>query len=258
MSTLNPPIRGWSKQRVWIIGASTGIGKALADALLAKGARVAVSARRAGLLDSAFGEQPNVLRLPLDIADSATMRNALAQIDSTWGGLDVGIVMAGTYRAVRAWELDDAAIHDMMQTNVYGAMNASALLSQQFLRQGSGHISIVSSVAGYRGLPKALVYGPSKAAMINFAETLYLDLSEKGIGVSVVTPGFVKTPLTAQNDFKMPYLIEPDQAAAEMLKGYEAGAFEIDFPRAFTWQLKLMRLLPYKLYFKLIKKSTGL
>jgi NAD(P)-dependent dehydrogenase (short-subunit alcohol dehydrogenase family) len=258
MSSLNPPIRDWSNQRVWIIGASTGIGKALADALLAKGARVAVSARRAEVLAEAFGAKPNALQLPLDIADNAVMKRALGQIDSTWGGLDLGIVMAGTYRAVRAWELDDAAIHDMMQTNVYGAMNASALLSQHFLRQGSGHVSIVSSVAGYRGLPKALVYGPSKAAMINFAETLYLDLSEKGIGVSVVTPGFVKTPLTAQNDFKMPHLIEPEEAAAEMIKGYEAGAFEIDFPRAFTRQLKLMRLLPYKLYFKLIKKSTGL
>ncbi len=258
MSTLNPPIRDWAKQRVWIIGASTGIGKALADALLAKGARVAVSARRAEVLEDAFGKQPNALRLPLDITDNQSMAAALESIHHSWGGLDLGIIMAGTYRAMRAWDLNDEAIRDMMQTNVYGAMNASALLSKYFLKQGTGHVSIVSSVAGYRGLPKALVYGPSKAAMINFAETLYMDLSEKGIGVSVVNPGFVKTPLTAGNDFKMPHLIEPEEAATSMIKGYEAGDFEIDFPKAFTRQLKFLRLLPYGMYFKLIKKSTGL
>jgi short-subunit dehydrogenase len=255
---LNPPIKDWANQRVWIIGASTGIGKALAENLLARGARVAVSARRAQALEEAFSANANALRLPLDMTDNAQLVNAIGVIEKAWGGLDLGIVMAGTYRAIRAWELDDAAIRDMMQTNVYGAMNASALLSKQFLKQGTGHVSIVSSVAGYRGLPKALVYGPSKAAMINFAETLYLDLSEKGIGVSVVNPGFVRTPLTAQNEFKMPHLIEPEEAAREMIAGYEQGDFEIHFPRAFTRQLKFMRHLPYSLYFKLIKRSTGL
>lgn len=258
MATLNPPIRDWAHQRIWIIGASTGIGKALADALLAKGAKVAVSARTEKTLDEAFAAQPNALRLPLDIADGKSVAAALSSIHDSWGGLDLGIVMAGTYRAIRAWELNEEAIRNMMQTNVYGAMNASALLTQYFLTQGSGHVSVVASVAGYSGLPKAMVYGPSKAAMINFAEALYIDLSEKGIGVSVVNPGFVKTPLTAQNDFKMPHLIEPEEAASEMIKGYEAGDFEIHFPRAFTRQLKLLRLLPYSQYFKLIKKSTGL
>lgn len=255
---LNPPIKDWANQRVWIIGASTGIGKALAENLLARGARVAVSARRAQALEEAFSANANALRLPLDMTDNAQLVNAIGVIEKAWGGLDLGIVMAGTYRGIRAWELNDAAIRDMMQTNVYGAMNASALLSKQFLKQGTGHVSIVSSVAGYRGLPKALVYGPSKAAMINFAETLYLDLSEKGIGVSVVNPGFVRTPLTAQNEFKMPHLIEPEEAAREMIAGYEQGDFEIHFPRAFTRQLKFMRHLPYSLYFKLIKRSTGL
>ncbi len=258
MATLNPPITDWSKQRVWIIGASTGIGKALAEALLARGARVAVSARRAQALDDAFSSHASALRLPLDMTDRASVATALELIHANWGGLDLGIVMAGAYRAIRAWELDDAAISDMMKTNVYGAMNASALLAQYFLKQGTGHVSIVSSVAGYRGLPKALVYGPSKAAMINFAETLYIDLSEKAIGVSVVNPGFVRTPLTANNDFKMPHLIEPEEAARQMMLGYERGDFEIHFPRAFTRQMKFLRILPYRWYFKLIKQSTGL
>jgi NAD(P)-dependent dehydrogenase (short-subunit alcohol dehydrogenase family) len=258
MATLNPPIRGWANQRVWVIGASTGIGKSLADALLAKGARVAVSARRQPVLDDAFSAQPRALRVALDLTDRAAVALGLEKIVATWGGIDLVVLMAGTYRALRAWELTDELIRETMETNVYGVMATSALLTHQFLKQGTGHLSIVSSVAGYRGLPKALVYGPSKAAATNFAEVLYIDLSEKGIGVSVVHPGFVRTPLTAGNDFNMPHLIEPEQAASEMIRGYERGDFEIHFPRAFTRQLKLLRMLPYRWYFKLIKRSTGL
>jgi short-subunit dehydrogenase len=258
MSTLNPPIRDWPSQRVWIIGASTGIGKSLAEALLAKGARVAVSARRAEVLEQAFSAHANALRLPLDLTDADAVGRGLDQVVGAWAGVDLVIIMAGTYSSIRAWELTSELIRETMQVNVYGVMNASALLTQHFLKQRAGHLSIVSSVAGYRGLPKALVYGPSKAAMINFAETLYIDLSEKGIGVSVVNPGFVRTPLTAGNKFNMPHLIEPEEAAAQMIAGYERGEFEIHFPRAFTRQLKLLRILPYRWYFKLIKKSTGL
>jgi short-subunit dehydrogenase len=258
MATLNAPIRDWAAQRVWIIGASTGIGKSLAEALLAKGARVAVSARRAAVLDEAFAGQQRAIRIPLDLTDSAAVSSGLAHVEASWGGVDLVVIMAGTYHAIRAWELTEALIRDTMQVNVYGVMNASAMMTQYFLKQGSGHLSIVSSVAGYRGLPKALVYGPSKAAMINFAETLYIDLSEKGIGVSVICPGFVRTPLTAGNTFNMPHLIEPEEAAQQMIAGYERGDFEIHFPRAFTRQLKFLRLLPYRWYFKLVKKSTGL
>jgi short-subunit dehydrogenase len=258
VASLNAPLRDWPNTRVWIIGASTGIGKSLADALLAQGARVAVSARRAEVLEQAFSNQTNALRLPLDLTDSEAVSRGLGHVVASWGGVDLVIIMAGTYQSVRAWELTDQLVRDTMQVNVYGVMSASALLTKHFLKQGTGHLSIVSSVAGYRGLPKALVYGPSKAAMINFAETLYLDLSEKGIGVSVVNPGFVRTPLTAGNTFNMPHLIEPEEAAAQMIAGYERGDFEIHFPRAFTRQLKFMRLLPYRWYFKLIKRSTGL
>ncbi len=256
--SLNPPIRDWARQRVWVIGASTGIGLALAQALLARGARVAVSARRAERLEAEFASAPNALRLPLDITDPEALERALGAIVAAWDGLDLGVVMAGTYQPLRAWELTPEAIRGTMETNVYGAMNASAVLARRFLAQGAGHVSIVSSVAGYRGLPKAAVYGPSKAAMINFAETLWLDLADKGIGVSVVNPGFVKTPLTAGNDFKMPHLMEPEDAARAMIAGYEAGEFEIHFPKAFSRQLKMLRHLPYGLYFRAIKRATGL
>lgn len=256
--SLNPPIRDWARQRVWVIGASTGIGLALARELLGRGARVAVSARRAELLEAEFAGQSNALRLPLDITEPAALERALESIVAAWDGLDLGIVMAGTYQPLRAWELTPETIRGTMETNVYGVMNASALIVRRCLAQGSGHVSIVSSVAGYRGLPKAAVYGPSKAAMINFAETLWLDLAGKGVGASVVNPGFVRTPLTAGNDFPMPHLMEPEDAARAMIAGYEAGEFEIHFPKAFSRQLKLLRHLPYRLYFRLIKRATGL
>jgi len=126
------------------------------------------------------------------------------------------------------------------------------------LAQGRGALGIVASVAGYRGLPKALIYGASKAALINFTETLYLDLHPRGFGVYLINPGFVRTPLTDKNEFKMPHLISAEEAAASLIKGLDAGDFEIDFPKAFTRQLKLLRLLPYRWYFALIRRSTGL
>jgi short-subunit dehydrogenase len=126
------------------------------------------------------------------------------------------------------------------------------------LKQGAGHLSLVGSVAGYRGLPKATAYGPTKAALINLAETLYLDLQPLGIGVSVVNPGFVETPLTAQNSFRMPALITPEEAAQEMVKGWEQGRFEIHFPKRFTLWLKAMRHLAYRPYFAAVRRSTGL
>jgi short-subunit dehydrogenase len=125
-----------------------------------------------------------------------------------------------------------------------------------FLQQGAGHISIVSSVAGGRGLPNSLAYGPTKAALINLSESLYLDLHEHGIGVSLINPGFVQTPLTDQNKFHMPALISAAEAAQEMIKGWGKGEFEIHYPKRFTRVLKFLKLLPYGLYFKLVKKAT--
>ena len=126
------------------------------------------------------------------------------------------------------------------------------------LAQRSGALGIVASVAGYGGLPKALVYGASKAALINFTETLHLDLRPRGIGVYLVNPGFVATPLTARNQFRMPHLVSAEDAARAILAGLAAGDFEIHFPRAFTRQLKFLRLLPYRLYFALVRRATGL
>jgi short-subunit dehydrogenase len=126
------------------------------------------------------------------------------------------------------------------------------------LRQGHGHVSLISSVAGYRGLPQSLGYGPTKAALINLAETLYGDLHARHLGVSVINPGFVDTPLTGQNHFRMPALISPAQAATEILDGWRRGVFEIHFPKRFTCWMKVLRILPYRAYFAIVRRFTGL
>ena len=158
------------------------------------------------------------------------------------------------------FDLDVALRH--VRVNYDGALFMLDALLPVFKAQAAsgrgGHISLVSSVAGYRGLPRSLAYGPTKAALINLAECLYLDLSPQAIGVSVINPGFVETPLTAQNDFKMPALITPEQAAGHILAGWGSGDFEIHFPKRFTSGLKALRLLPYRLYFAAVRRSTGL
>lgn len=255
---LNPPITNWSRHRVWIIGASSGIGAALAQALLERGARVALSARTESKLREVAGSEPNALVLKADITATTELAAAYQTLTATWGGADLIVFMAGTYFPVRAWELTAEKARSTLDTNLLGVMNGLALVLPDFIARGSGGLAVVSSVAGYRGLPKSLLYGPSKAALINMAETLYLDCQPRGLAVYVINPGFVKTSLTAQNDFKMPYLITPEQAANSILAGFAAGEFEIHFPKAFTRQLRFLRLLPYGLYFKIIRRATGL
>ena len=139
-----------------------------------------------------------------------------------------------------------------------GVMYGAACVAPSFVKRGSGAIAVVGSVAGYGGLPKAVTYGPTKAALINLAETLYLDLAPRGLGVYLICPGFVSTPLTAQNDFHMPALISAETAADEILAGLSRGVFEIHFPKRFTRFLKVLQWLPRRLYFPLIRRATGL
>jgi len=252
--SLNPRINGWKERRVWVIGASTGIGRATAQALLRQGAQVAVSARNAQGLQSIDG----ALALPLDVTDAPAVQAAMQRLMRDWGGLDLLLYCAGTYRPMRAsaFDLTSALQHD--DVNYRGALHALAAALPVFTAQGAGHIALVSSVAGFGGLPQALAYGPTKAALINLAETLYIDLHPLGIGVHLINPGFVETPLTAQNTFAMPALISPEQAASALIKGLEAGRFDIHFPRRFTLWLKLLRLLPRSLYFRIVSRFTGL
>lgn len=257
----NPILQDWRGQRVWLVGASSGIGLACAQALQAAGAHVVISARELGAL-SDWAKQSEtkgqrVELFPLDVTDGLQVKYVTRQIVAN-GPIDMLLYCAGHYRAQRATDFD---LQDMLrhqEVNYNGLLRVLGEALPVLLQQGFGHISLVSSVAGWRGLPNGLAYGPTKAAMTNLAETLYMDLQDRGIGVSLISPGFVATPLTAQNNFQMPALISPEQAANEMLKGWAQGAFDIHFPRRFTLWLKLMRLLPYRLYFALVRRFTGL
>jgi short-subunit dehydrogenase len=155
-----------------------------------------------------------------------------------------------------AIDLPDLLRHH--EVNTVGALHLLHAVIPPMLARGQGHLSLVSSVAGFRGLPQSLAYGPTKAALINLAETLYLDLQPRGLGVSVINPGFVQTPLTAHNDFHMPALISPEEAAQAIVQGWSRGEFEIHFPKRFTRVMKLLRLLPYRLYFAAVRRITGL
>jgi NAD(P)-dependent dehydrogenase (short-subunit alcohol dehydrogenase family) len=265
---LNPPLRDWAGKNVWLVGASTGIGQACADQLHALGANVFVSARKAALLDDWVTRHPGMdpqgrpraVALPLDVTDRRALQFAAEAITAR-GPVDLVVYCAGYYLPVdaRHYSLEEMLRHQ--EVNYVGALYlieaVLPALRQQAARGEAAHLSLVSSVAGYRGLPRSLAYGPTKAALINLAEALYLDLRPAGVGVSVVNPGFVETPLTAQNKFRMPALITPEVAAREMLSGWGRGAFELHFPKRFTHWLKFMRLLPYRLYFPLVRKFTG-
>lgn len=250
---LNPAITDWRGKTVWLVGASTGIGRATASALHARGAHVIVSARNADTLEQFAADHAGARALPLDVTDRAAVRAAAQRIEQE-GGLDGMVYCAGHYRAMDAdaIDLDDMVRH--VDINYVGALTLLDAVLPRMLRapQRQHFISLVGSVAGYGGLPRSLAYGPTKAALINLAQTLYLGLRHKGVGVSIINPGFVETPLTAQNNFRMPALLTPDQAAHAILRGWERGAFEIHFPKRFTLWLKLLSLLPHGLYFRLV------
>lgn len=255
---MNPRIRNWRGARVWVIGASTGIGAETAKLLLEKGARVAISARTAEALESIAATQPEALVLPLDVTQHAEVLAARDQVLAAWGGLDLLLIVAGAYNEMRVDTFDMTVVNQLLDLNLRGVFHCIDALLPTLMNQQSGGIGIVSSVAGYSGLPKALVYGPTKAALINLCESLYFDLHPRGHAVYMINPGFVATPATAQNNFVMPGLITAGKAAQEIVKGMEKGVFHIHFPKGFTNWLRMARLLPYRWYFALIHKVTGL
>lgn len=250
---MNPTITDWKGKRVWLVGASSGIGAAVARELAGRGARVAVSARSAEKL-AALGIA-DALLVPCDATDVASLSVAREKLIAAWGGVDLVVYLAGDYVPMRADNFDLAVAEKVVTVNFNAAMRLAATVLSD-LNPGGG-IAFVASVAGYRGLPKALAYGPGKAALIHFAEVLHLDLAPKGIGVWVINPGFVSTQLTAKNDFEMPALLTPEQAAIATVDGFKSANFEIHFPKRFTRVMKLFALLPYRWYFPLIRRFTG-
>lgn len=260
--SLNPPIVDWTGRIVWLVGASSGIGLAVAKALHARGARVIVSARSDTVLANFVSTHAGAEAIPLDVVDRAQVQAAADTLRQRHGRLDMVMFAAGIYQPMRATEFDLDAALNHHQVNVMGALHLLGAvlptLRAQAAAQQPAHFSLVASVAGYRALPKALAYGPTKAALIHLAQSLHFDLAPSRVGVSVVNPGFVRTPLTAGNDFRMPALIEPDDAARAIIAGWARGDFEIHFPRRFTWLLKALRWLPTGPYEALVHRATGL
>jgi NAD(P)-dependent dehydrogenase (short-subunit alcohol dehydrogenase family) len=254
---MNPPLTDWRGLRVWLVGASSGIGAAIAHALHARGAQVLVSARGAAALEAFVQAHPGSQAWPLDVTDREAVASTTGAILAQ-GPVDLMVYCAGHYRSMRADGFDRDELQRHLAINYEGALNVLHGLLPALQSRGRGHVCLISSVAGFRGLPKSLAYGPTKAALTHLAENLYLDLAPQGLGVSVVHPGFVQTPLTAQNDFQMPALITPEQAAHAMLDGWARGQFEIHFPKRFTTWMKLLRLLPYRAFFAVVRRATGL
>lgn len=253
----NPKLTQWKDKRVWIVGASTGIGEALARQLDERGSRCLLSARSADKLKTLSDDLNQADVFPLDITNSEQVKAAFEHMINQWGGVDLIVLMAGTYSEMSVDNFDIEAVKNQINVNLNGSMQVIDTVLPTLLAQGHGHLQIVSSVAGYRGLPNSLAYGPTKAALINLSEALYLELKAKGIGVSVVNPGFVDTPLTRKNTFPMPFLTTAENAAHEIIVGLEKGEFEIHFPKAFTRSLRTLRLLPYSLYFKAVSRFTA-
>jgi short-subunit dehydrogenase len=251
---LNPAVRDWHGQRVWLIGASSGIGAALAQKLLLLGARVTVSARREAALKETVHDYPNALVLPFDASVADDWSPAWQKLRSQWDGVDLVLFCAADYQPQRSWETsgDDAA--RAIAVNLTAVYRGLELVLPALIAQGSGGVGVIASVAGFLGLPQATVYGPTKAALINLAEILYADLHPKGLAVYLINPGFVATRLTEKNAFTMPALQTPQSAADAIVHGIEAGRFEIHFPRRFTFFLKCLRLLPYRLQLAITQK----
>ena len=250
---MNRKISNWRGRRVWLVGASAGIGAAMANELAGRGARLALTARSRDKLQALAIS--DALLLPCDATDADALRAARDMLVATLGGVDLVVYLAGDYVPMRADDFDLTVAEKVVTVNFNAAMRLTGAVLRDL--QPGGGIAFVASVAGYRGLPKALCYGPGKAALIHFAEVLHLDLAPRGTGVWVINPGFVATRLTAKNDFDMPALLTPEAAAKAAVDGFADGRFEIHFPKRFTRMLKLIAHLPYCLSFPLIRRFTG-
>ena len=239
-------------RKYWIVGASSGIGEALAKRLAADGHKVAVSARRAEVLADLRRELPGEghLAVPVDVADAESVKATLAEILSQWSGLHSVIFMAGIYTPMRLGKLDLAETRRILEVNLLGAFHVVEAVLPPLLKQPQGQLALCSSVAGYRGMTRAQPYGATKAGLINFAESLRCEYGQN-LDVRLIDPGFVSSRMTDRNDFPMPHKISAEQAAEHIVAGLRGTAFEIHFPKAFTRKLKLLRLLPYRWYFKI-------
>ena len=240
-------------KNAWITGASSGLGLELAKRLEGEVAHVTISARSKGKLERVSKASPAIDAYPLDVTDAKAVATTLAKIEKAAGPIDLAILNAGVWHIMESDSMDLEKIRNALDVNYMGVVNCIDALLPGMLKRGSGHIAIVASVAGYRGLPKAIAYGPTKAALINLAETLHAELEPHGVLVSVVNPGFIDTPMTEDNDFPMPGIIPVEEAATLFLKGLKARKFEIAFPKGFVFWMKALRRAPYLLFFWIMR-----
>ena len=242
---------------VWITGASSGIGESFARLAGENSTKIAISARSAEKLSALQDADSKLHAYPLDVTDAKAVSETVSAIQDNFGGIDTAVLNAGVWNPMRAEEMDLDAMHQSMEVNYFGVVNAVHALLPGMIKRGSGHIAIVASVAGYRGLPTAAGYGPSKAAVMHFTETMALELRRYGITVSLVNPGFVDTPMTQVNQYSMPGIISADDAAKTLLDGLLKKKPAIFFPLGFTLAMRALNFLPYRLYYWLIGRMTG-
>ena len=246
-----------NKKTIWITGGSTGIGKALAIKFASKGWNVAISARRESLLKEISDENENIHGFPLDVTDKLKCKEVFQQIKDKFQEIDVCFFSTGTWNPKKEKDIDVEQIEEVFKVNFFGTLNSIKSVEEYFKNKKNGIITIVSSIAGYRGLPNSTGYGPSKSALNNLAESLYFDFKRSNVRVCLVSPGFIKTPMTDKNDFKMPFLKTTEYAAERIYDGLiNKNVFEIHFPKSLTLILKILSFLPSKIYFGLIGKMT--
>jgi short-subunit dehydrogenase len=245
-----------AKSLIWITGAGTGIGRALALELSARGGTIAASARTAADLGSLSAEATGgaIHPYPLDVTDSDAVARVAEAIEHDLGPPDLFVLNAGTHAEVTAADFDLAAVRRVIDTNVMGTANCLAAILPGIVARRRGHVALVASVAGYRGLPSAGAYSASKAALIALGEALKPELEKAGADLSIVNPGFVDTPLTRRNTFPMPFMIEPEAAARHIADGLAKRRAEIVFPWQMAVLMKLLRLLPYGLFYAVTRR----
>tara|TARA_B100000424_G_scaffold165745_1_gene127245 strand:- start:1970 stop:2731 length:762 start_codon:yes stop_codon:yes gene_type:complete len=246
-----------NKKVVWITGASSGIGKSLALKFAKEGWNVAISARRENLLNEISESNENIKSFPLDVTNKIKCKDVFDKVKNEFGNVDICFFSTGTWSPKKEKDIDVEQIENVFKVNFFGTLNCIKAVEEYFKNKKGGTITIVSSIAGYRGLPNTTGYGPSKSALISLAESLYFDFEKHNVRVCLVSPGFIKTPMTDKNDFKMPFLKTPEFSADKIYDGLiNKKNFEIHFPKELTLTLKLLKLLPSKVYFNLVKKLT--
>jgi short-subunit dehydrogenase len=250
-----------TERRAWITGAGKGIGRALALALAEEGWTVAISARSnddlAQLIEEAAETQGRLVAYRLDVTDEAAVGEVVARIEEELGALDLAVLNAGTHKPMQGKSFDVGVFRSLVETNLMGTVHCLGVIMPLFLKRRAGQIAVVASVAGYRGLPTAAAYGATKAALINMCEALRPELEGAGVLIQLVSPGFVDTPLSRKNTFSMPFLISPDEAAKALVKGLGTRRFEIAFPLRMVVAMKILRALPYNLFFRITRRIAG-